>query len=116
LLSEDRERTLSATTLVVAGLMTLLVGLLALIARPRRPKAIRRGTTDPVERARRLLLASVARSPTARRRAASLAGRVVPDELLSHDAQRIAWSPGDPTGDDAVALAGRLRVGEEEGR
>jgi hypothetical protein len=113
LLSEDRERGLSAATFLVAGVATLLVGLLALVTRPRRPKAMRRGTPDSVERARRLLLASVARSPTARRRAASLAGRVAPDELLSHDAQRIAWSPEDPTGDDAVALADRLpaRVG-----
>jgi hypothetical protein len=108
LLSGDEGRALSAAVPAAAGAGALLLGLVLLFGRRPRTAPRRRGTADPIERARRLLLASVTRSPTARRRAASLAGRVAADERLAHDAQRIAWSPRDPTGDDAVALAAEL--------
>ena len=107
----------SATTvaLVIVGALLAIVGVGTVLtgfvrSRDRRQPGF---PGDPVTRAIRLLRESTARPASARRRAASLASRVVGDEALAREAARVAWSPPEPAPLEADALADELerRVG-----
>jgi hypothetical protein len=97
---------LAATSLVVA-LLALAAPAMGFVARRRRGSHHRR-PVDPVARAIRLLRESVRRSPPDRRRAASLAARVVTEQGIADDAARIAWSRRTPDEDAPRELAERI--------
>jgi hypothetical protein len=105
---------LLAAMAVVAALLALAVPVLAFATR-RGPGSEHGGPVDPVARAIRLLRESMRRPPPDRRRAASLAARVVTERGLADDAARIAWSRRVP--DEAVPgeLAERIER-RREGR
>jgi hypothetical protein len=103
---------LTTVSLGVALLAVLAPALLALSRRRRR--GARRGPVDQVARAIRLLRESVVRLPPDRRRAASLAARVVTEPGLAEDAARVAWSR--PLPDEIVPTELAERIERARGR
>jgi hypothetical protein len=106
----------AAALLALLGLALVAVGVLVLTAPLRRTRAASRGALpgDPRERAVRLLRESVGRDSRDRRRAASLASRVVGESDLADEAAAVAWARPEPRAPDAETLADRLeRTGEE---
>ena len=104
-----------AALLALLALALVAVGTLVLTMPLRRARAAARGAVrgDPRERAVRLLRESVARDPRDRRRAASLAARVVDEPDLAVEAAAVAWSRSEPRPPDAETLAERVeRTGE----
>jgi len=99
--------------LAVLGLGLVAVGAVVLTAPLRRRRAAQRRAVDadPRERAARLLRESVAREASDRRRAASLASRVVREPGLAGDAAAVAWSRPEPGAPEAVLLADRVESG-----
>jgi len=101
--------------LVVTGLVLVgaaMLGIALPIARRRRRAARAAEQGDPVSRAIRLLRESADRDAADRRRAASLASRVVERPDLAEDAAAVAWSRPHPSPPDATALAERVERAE----
>jgi len=101
---------LAQAALLLIGLGLVFAGLFVLTAslRRRRRAAIRASAIDPVERAVRLLRESETRDSTDRRRAASLAARVVGRGDVALLAERVAWSRAAPAPPEAATLANRV--------
>jgi hypothetical protein len=104
----------SAALLALLGICLLAVGAVVLTAPLRRSRAEQRRTIDVDERERavRLLRESVTRDAEDRRRAASLASRVVRDDepVLARAAAGVAWSRPEPAPPEATTLADRVEL------
>lgn len=102
-----------AAVLTVGG-VALIVGSITIslmrAAAGRRSPGVR---VDPIARAVRLLRESSGRTAPDRRRAASLASRVVAEEPLRRDAERVAWAPPIPGPTEAEGLADRVERAAE---
>jgi hypothetical protein len=102
----------SAASALVAlvGICLLAVGAVVLTAPLRRSRAERRRAVavDQRERAVRLLRESATRDADDRRRAASLASRVVGEPELARTAAGVAWSRPAPGPPEATTLADRV--------
>lgn len=94
------------TGFLAVAALALVVPAVAVVSRRRR--SVRRGPVDPVARAIDLLRESVRRPPNDRRRAASLAARVVAEPVLADDAARVAWSRRPPDEEAPGRLAERI--------
>lgn len=102
----------TAATLLLGllGLVLLALGAIVLSAPLRRVRGENRQAVDVDQRKRaaRLLRASAARDSADRRRAASLASRVVGEPGLARAAAGVAWSRSEPGPPDATTLADRV--------
>jgi hypothetical protein len=96
--------------LVLLGMGLLAIGAIVLTAPLRRSRADERRAVrvDQRERAVRLLRESATRDAGDRRRAASLASRIVGEPELAQSAAGIAWSRPEPGPPDATTLADRV--------
>ena len=96
--------------LALLGIGLLAVGAIVLTAPLRRSRADARRAVhvDQRERAVRLLRESATRDADDRRRAASLASRVVGEPELARTAAGVAWSRPEPGPPDATTLADRV--------
>ena len=101
---------LAAALFAVLGIGLLAGGAIVLTAPFRRERAGARRAlrVDERERAVRLLRESATRDAEDRRRAASLASRVVREPELARSAAGIAWSRPEPGPPDATTLADRV--------
>ena len=98
------------TLLALIGIGLLAVGVTVLTAPLRRSRADARRVVavDQRERAVRLLRESATRDADDRRRAASLASRIVGEPELARTAAGVAWSRPEPRPPDATTLADRV--------
>ena len=99
--------------LALLGVGLLVVGATVLTAPLRQSRAEQRRTeqVDPRDRAVRLLRESATRDAPDRRRAASLASRIVGEPDLARTAAGVAWSRPEPGPPDATTLADRVEHG-----
>jgi hypothetical protein len=103
--------------LAVVGLGLMALGIAILVAPIRRRRSrVDTARVDPVARAARLLRESASRDVPDRRRAASLAAKVVRERDLATDAATVAWSRPEPAPPDATLLAERLERATGSGR
>jgi hypothetical protein len=100
----------AATVLALLGIGLVAAGAIVLTAPLRRSRADRRRAIDidQRERAVRLLRESATRDAEDRRRAASLASRVVGEPELARTAAGVAWSRPEPGPPEATRLADRV--------
>jgi hypothetical protein len=100
----------TGVALALIGIGLLAVGAIVLTAPLRRSRAEARRAVgvDQRERAVRLLRESATRDADDRRRAASLASRVVGEPELARTAAGVAWSRPEPGAPDANTLADRV--------
>lgn len=96
--------------LSIGGVVLILAGILGIVVPHRRNRASLGPVqgADPVARAIRLLRESEAREARDRRRAASLAARVVEEDDLVVEASRVAWSREAPGPPAAAVLADQV--------
>ncbi len=108
----------ATAVLVVLGIALLAVGVAVLTGPLRLSRAAQRRTAvdvDQRDRAVRLLRESATRDAADRRRAASLASRIVSEPDLARTAAGVAWSRPEPGPPDATTLADRVEQAPARG-